>query len=188
MKDKDVILEMRNICKEFPGVKALNGVNFKVRKNEIHALVGENGAGKSTLMNILGGVYPYGAYSGDIIINGEICRFNDIKSSEKIGIAVIHQELALSPYLSIAENIFLGHEKSICGIINWDKTRKAALVYMKRLGLEENPDTLVNKIGLGKQQIVEIAKALAKDAKILVLDEPTAALNEKDSENLLKIL
>ncbi|MCL2888501.1 MAG: ATP-binding cassette domain-containing protein [Elusimicrobia bacterium] len=188
MSEKNILLEMKDITKEFPGVKALSGVSFKVKKKEIHALVGENGAGKSTLMKILSGVYPYGAYSGDIIFDGALCRFSDIKQSERAGIAIIHQELALSPYLSIAENIFLGHERAKAGMIDWDKTRADALVYMQKLGLNENPDTPVNKLGVGKQQIVEIAKALAKDVKLLILDEPTAALNERDSQNLLKLL
>jgi putative multiple sugar transport system ATP-binding protein len=184
----EVLLEMKNISKEFPGVKALDKVNLKVKQREIHALVGENGAGKSTLMKVLSGVYPPGTYTGTIEFNGNICEFHDIKQSEKVGIAIIHQELALSPYLSIAENIFLGHERAHNSIINWDKTREDALVYMKKLGLDENPNTPVNKIGVGKQQIVEIAKALAKDVKLLILDEPTSALNEKDSENLLSLL
>ena len=183
-----VLLEMNDISKEFPGVKALNQVNLQVKYNEIHAIVGENGAGKSTLVKILSGIYPYGTYSGDIQFNGNQCRFADIKQSEKAGIAIIHQELALSPYLSIAENIFLGNERAKYNVINWDKTSEDALVYMKRLGLNENPGTPVNKIGVGKQQIVEIAKALVKDVKLLILDEPTAALNEKDSENLLELL
>jgi putative multiple sugar transport system ATP-binding protein len=186
--ENNYLLEIKNITKEFPGVKALDNVNLKIKKKEIHALVGENGAGKSTLMKIVSGVYPYGMYDGEIRFNGQLCEFRDIKQSEKTGIAIIHQELALSPYLSIAENIFLGHEKAKHCIINWDKTREEALVYMKKLGLNENPNTPVNKIGVGKQQIVEIAKALAKNAKLLILDEPTAALNETDSDNLLKLL
>ena len=186
--DNNILLEMSGITKEFPGVRALSGVNIKVKKKEIHALVGENGAGKSTLMKILSGVYPYGSYIGDIIFDGVPCRFSDIKQSERAGIAIMHQELALSPYLSIAENIFLGHERAKSSIIDWDRTRKDALVYMKKLNLHENPDTPVNKLGVGKQQLVEIAKALAKDVKLLILDEPTAALNEYDSRNLLNLL
>jgi putative multiple sugar transport system ATP-binding protein len=182
------LLEMKNITKTFPGVKALDNVNLKVKHREIHALVGENGAGKSTLMKVLSGVYPFGSYKGDIILNGSTCSFADIKQSEKAGIVIIHQELALSPYLSIAENIFLGDERAKYNIINWDKTREDALALMNKLGLDENPNMLVNKLGVGKQQMVEIAKALAKDAKILILDEPTSALNEKDSEHLLHIL
>jgi putative multiple sugar transport system ATP-binding protein len=177
MDDGTVLLEMKNITKTFPGVKALDTVNLRVKEREIHALVGENGAGKSTLMKILSGVYPHGSYTGDIVFNGQLCAFRDIQHSERAGIAIIHQELALSPYLSIAENIFLGHEKAKNYVINWDKTREDALVYMRRLGLDENPNTPVNSLGVGKQQIVEIAKALAKDVKLLILDEPTSALN-----------
>jgi putative multiple sugar transport system ATP-binding protein len=182
------LLEMKNITKTFPGVKALDNVNLLVKEREIHALVGENGAGKSTLMKVLSGVYPHGTYEGDIVFEGKPCAFTDIKQSEKTGIVIIHQELALSPYLSIAENIFLGDERAKYNVINWDKTRDDALVYMRKLGLNENPNIPVNKLGVGKQQLVEIAKALAKDAKILILDEPTSALNEKDSGHLLQIL
>jgi putative multiple sugar transport system ATP-binding protein len=188
MPDQSALLEMKNITKTFPGVKALDNVNLVVKQREIHALVGENGAGKSTLMKVLSGVYPHGTYDGEIVFEGKSCAFADIKQSEKAGIVIIHQELALSPYLSIAENIFIGDERARYNIINWDKTREDALTYMKKLGLDENPNTQVNKLGVGKQQLVEIAKALAKDAKILILDEPTSALNEKDSEHLLQIL
>jgi putative multiple sugar transport system ATP-binding protein len=188
MPNQVALLEMKHITKTFPGVKALDNVNLLVKQREIHALVGENGAGKSTLMKILSGVYPHGAYQGDIVFEGKSCAFADIKQSEKTGIVIIHQELALSPYLSIAENIFLGDERAKYHIINWDKTRDDALIYMKKLGLDENPNMAVNKLGVGKQQLVEIAKALAKDAKILILDEPTSALNEHDSEHLLQIL
>jgi putative multiple sugar transport system ATP-binding protein len=186
--NEGVLLEMKSITKTFPGVVALDNVNLQVKQKEIHALVGENGAGKSTLMKILSGVYPHGSYTGEIYFNGQACAFPDIQHSERAGIAIIHQELALSPYLSIAENIFLGHEKAKNNVINWNKTREDALIYMRKLGLEENPNTPVNKLGVGKQQIVEIAKALAKDVKLLILDEPTSALNEKDSENLLQLL
>ena len=185
---KTALLEMKNITKTFPGVKALDNVNLLVNQREIHALVGENGAGKSTLVKVLSGVYPFGSYDGDIVFEGKSCAFTDIKQSEKTGIVIIHQELALSPYLSIAENIFLGDERAKYHIINWDKTRDDALIYMRKVGLDENPNLPVNKLGVGKQQLVEIAKALAKDAKILILDEPTSALNEKDSEHLLQIL
>ncbi|MDK2963389.1 MAG: putative multiple sugar transport system ATP-binding protein, partial [Verrucomicrobiota bacterium] len=184
----DILLEMKNITKVFPGVVALDSVNLKVKKAEIHALVGENGAGKSTLMNILSGTYPHGTYTGDIIIDGKVCEFRDIKQSEKTGIAIIHQELALSPYLSIAENIFIGNEKARCQVIDWHKTREEAIALMKKLGLNESPDTLVGHLGVSKQQLVEIAKALAKDVRLLILDEPTAALNEKHSEDLLQLL
>jgi len=188
MSDQAVLLEMKNITKTFPGVKALDNVNLLVKQREIHALVGENGAGKSTLVKVLSGVYPHGTYDGDVIFEGKSCAFTDIKQSEKTGIVIIHQELALSPYLSIAENIFLGDERAKYSIINWNKTRDDALIYMRKLGLDENPNLPVNKLGVGKQQLVEIAKALAKDAKILILDEPTSALNEKDSEHLLQLL
>jgi putative multiple sugar transport system ATP-binding protein len=188
MPDQEMLLEMKNITKTFPGVVALDKVNLQVKRREIHALVGENGAGKSTLMKVLSGVYPHGTYEGDIVFEGNVCSFADIKQSEKTGIVIIHQELALSPYLSIAENIFLGDERAKYNIINWDKTRDDAVIYMRKLGLDENPNIPVNRLGVGKQQLVEIAKALAKDAKILILDEPTSALNEKDSEHLLQIL
>jgi putative multiple sugar transport system ATP-binding protein len=184
----EVLLEMKNITKIFPGVKALDDVNLQVKPREIHALVGENGAGKSTLMNILSGVYSHGTYAGEIVFNGKTCAFSDIKQSEKAGIVIIHQELTLSPFLSIAENMFIGDERAKYNIINWDKTRDDALVYMKKLGLNESPNTPVNKLGVGKKQMVEIAKALAKNAKVLILDEPTSALNENDSEHLLQIL
>ncbi len=184
----DMLLEMKSITKTFPGVKALDSVSLSVKKNEIHALVGENGAGKSTLMNVLSGIYPHGTYTGDILVEGRVCEFKDIKQSEKNGIVIIHQELALSPYLSIAENVFIGNEKATCKVIDWDRTREDALKLMRKLGLEENPNTPVGQLGVGKQQIVEIAKALAKDVKLLILDEPTAALNEKDSETLLALL
>ncbi|MDR2953180.1 MAG: ATP-binding cassette domain-containing protein [Treponema sp.] len=188
MPEQAALLEMKNITKTFPGVIALDNVNLLVKQREIHALVGENGAGKSTLVKVLSGVYPYGTYEGEIIFEGKSCAFADIKQSEKTGIVIIHQELALSPYLSIAENIFLGDERAKYNIINWNKTRDDALIYMRKLGLDENPNLQVSKLGVGKQQLVEIAKALAKDAKILILDEPTSALNEKDSEHLLQIL
>jgi len=183
------ILEMHNITKTFPGVKALDNVNLQVKPKHIHALVGENGAGKSTLMNILSGVYPYGTYEGDIIVEGEVCIFKYINDSKAKGIAIIHQELALIPSLSIAENVFLGNEQSDGGlIINWNKTRSRTIEMLKKVGLDENTDTLVKDLGLGKQQLVEIVKALAKDVKILILDEPTAALNDDDSDHLLDLL
>src|SRR5690606_22100486 len=184
----EYILEMNNITKTFPGVKALDNVNFKVKKGEIHALVGENGAGKSTLMKVLSGVYPSGTYEGSIVFEGEECHFKDIKQSEQIGIVIIHQELALSPFLSIAENIFLGNERQSKKIINWQKTFIDAKKLLERVGLNESPNTAVMDIGVGKQQLVEIAKALSKNVKLLILDEPTAALNETDSENLLNLL
>lgn len=185
---RDNILEMRGITKEFPGVKALDQVTFQVERGEIKALVGENGAGKTTLMNILSGVYSHGTYTGDILVNGEICRFKNIAQSEQAGIAIIHQELALIPLLSITENVFISNPQCRHGAIDWNLTRAGAIPLLRRVGLMENPDTPVNQIGVGKQQLVEIAKALSKNCKILILDEPTAALNERDSQNLLDLL
>lgn len=182
------MLEMREITKLFPGVKALDNVNFKVKQGEIHALCGENGAGKSTLMKVLSGVYPYGSYEGEIYFAQEQCQFKDINESESLGIVIIHQELALIPYLSIAENIFLGNERANKGIINWNETIRQTKNYLDIVGLKEAPETLISNIGVGKQQLVEIAKAISKKVKLLILDEPTAALNEDDSENLLKLL
>ena len=179
---------MKNITKTFPGVKALDNVNLQVEEGEIHALVGENGAGKSTLMNVLSGVYPYGSYEGDIIYNGEICKFHDIKQSEAKGIVIIHQELALVPYMSIGENMFLGNERGKKAAIDWDETYGQAEKYMREVGLSESSRTLIKDIGTGKQQLVEIAKALAKNAKLLILDEPTSSLNESDSKALLDLL
>ena len=183
-----ILLEMKNITKTFPGVKALDNVNLKVEEGEIHALVGENGAGKSTLMNVLSGVYGYGTYEGDIVYDGEVCKFHDIKNSEEKGIVIIHQELALIPYMSIGENMFLGNERGKKAAINWDETYGMAEKYMKQVGLSESSRTLVKDIGVGKQQLVEIAKALAKNAKLLILDEPTSSLNESDSRALLDLL
>jgi len=185
----NILLEMKDIVKEFTGgVRALDQVNIQVKKKSIHALVGENGAGKSTLMNVLSGVYPYGTYSGDIRYNGEECQFKSIRDSENKGIVIIHQELALIPYLSIMENIFLGNERQSKGVVNWGKCRFEAMKLMETVGLHDLPDTPVNKIGVGKQQLVEIAKALSKDVKLLILDEPTAALNDEESEKLLELL
>lgn len=184
----EYILEMENIVKEFPGVKALNDVNLQVEKGTIHALVGENGAGKSTLMNVLSGVYPHGTYTGNIIFEGNVCEFKNIKDSELKGIAIIHQELALIPYLSIAENMFLGNERASHGFVDWNLTYKNAKSMLERVGLDENPNTLIKDISVGKQQLVEIAKALSKNSELLILDEPTASLNEADSENLLNLI
>ncbi len=184
----NAILEMRGITKTFPGVNALDNVNLTVKAGEIHALVGENGAGKSTLMKVLSGVYPYGSYSGDIYYEGEERRFRGIADSEKLGIIIIHQELALIPLLSIAENIFLGNEQAEYGIIDWSAAFSRTKELLKVVGLNESPDTLVTNLGLGKQQLVEIAKALAKKVRLLILDEPTASLNEKDSDALLALL
>ncbi|MGG0824533.1 multiple monosaccharide ABC transporter ATP-binding protein [Paenibacillus turicensis] len=184
----DIILEMKGITKTFPGVKALENVNLKVKEGEIHALCGENGAGKSTLMKVLSGVYPHGSYEGDILFRGKRCEFKDIKQSEELGIVIIHQELALIPYLSIAENIYLGNERASKGIIDWKETYVGTRELLAKVGLSEDPNTLVSNIGVGKQQLVEIAKALSKKVRLLILDEPTAALNENDSENLLQLM
>lgn len=184
----DYILEMRNIVKEFSGIRALSDVNLKIERGEIHALCGENGAGKSTLMNVLSGLYPYGSYEGDIVYNGETCKFKDLKDSENKGIVIIHQELALSPYLSVSENIFLGNEQAKHGIIDWDLTEKKTTNLLKTVGLKVNPNTLVSQIGVGQQQLVEIAKAFSKSVRLLILDEPTAALNEEESANLLELI
>jgi putative multiple sugar transport system ATP-binding protein len=184
----DVILEMRNITKTFPGVKALDNVSFSVRQGEIHALVGENGAGKSTLMMVLSGVHPHGSYSGEIYFKGKECRFRDISESEKVGLVIIHQELALIPFLSITENLFLGNERAKNGIINWNEQISKTKDLLARVGLYESPNTLITDLGVGKQQLVEIAKALSKEVQLLILDEPTASLNESDSEKLLELL
>lgn len=182
------ILEMRNITKTFPGVKALDNVTFSVAKNEIHCLVGENGAGKSTLMKVLSGVYPYGDYSGDILFEGEEQRYKGIADSEKAGIAIIYQELALVPELTVYENIFLGHEIRRGPLVDWNETVQRASEMLRKVRLDVNPAAKVKNLGVGKQQLVEIAKALSKNVKLLILDEPTAALNETDSENLLDLL
>ena len=184
----DNILEMRGITKEFPGVKALDNVSFIVKRGSIHALVGENGAGKSTLMNVLSGLYPYGSYTGDIVYEGEVCKFSKIKDSENKGIVIIHQELALIPYMSIGENMFLGNERGKRFAIDWDKTHAEATKYLKTVGLHESSKTLIKDIGVGKQQLVEIAKALSKNARLMILDEPTSSLNEADSQALLDLL
>ncbi len=182
------ILEMKSITKTFPGVKALDNVSFQVAQNEIHCLVGENGAGKSTLMKVLSGVWPYGDYSGDILFGGEVQKFKGIADSEKVGIAIIYQELALFPELSVYENIFLGHEMRKGFLVDWNETIKQASAMLKKVRLDVNPAAKIKDLGVGKQQLVEIAKALSKDVKLLILDEPTAALNEGDSENLLNLL
>ncbi len=183
-----ILLEMKNITKEFPGVKALDNVNLQVEEGEIHALVGENGAGKSTLMNVLSGIYPFGSYSGDIIYDSKECKFNEIKDSEALGIVIIHQELALIPYMTIAENMFLGNERGSRFKINWNETGTLARQYLDTVGLKESTQTLIKDIGVGKQQLVEIAKALSKHARLLILDEPTSSLNETDSKALLDLL
>ena len=185
----DNILVMEHITKEFPGVKALDNVNLKVQRGEIHALIGENGAGKSTLMNVLSGQYPYGSYTGTVTYEGEECKFKKLNDSEAKGIVIIHQELALIPLLSIGENMFLGNEiKNKRGAIDWDKTYSEAEKHMAQVGLHESAQTLIKDIGTGKQQLVEIAKALAKNAKLLILDEPTASLTRRESEELYRIV
>jgi putative multiple sugar transport system ATP-binding protein len=185
----DTILEMRSITKTFPGVKALQDVSLAVRRGEIHAICGENGAGKSTLMKVLSGVYPAGSYDGQIVVDGEPVQFSSISDSERHGIVIIHQELALVPYLSVAENIFLSNEqKGRGGLIDWNRTNAEAARLLASVGLDENPVTPVGQLGVGKQQLVEIAKALSKDVRLLILDEPTAALNDQDSEHLLGLL
>jgi len=182
------ILEMKSITKVFPGVRALDNVSLNVVRGEIHAICGENGAGKSTLMKVLSGVYPAGTYEGDIVYEDEVVAFKNLRDSEAKGIVIIHQELALSPYLSIAENIFLNNEIKRFGLIDWNKTGQEAQKLIARVGLRESPDTKIKEIGVGKQQLVEIAKALSKRVKLLILDEPTAALNDEDSAHLLDLL
>ncbi len=184
----NTILEMRGIRKTFPGVVALDNVNLRVRSGEIHAIVGENGAGKSTLMKVLSGVYGHGSYTGDIDYLGQTRHFRGIKDSEEIGIIIIHQELALVPLLSIAENIFLGNEPARMGVIDWEYAQTKTRELLHKVGLKESPDTLITNLGVGKQQLIEIAKALCKDVKLLILDEPTASLNESDSAALLDLL
>ncbi|HEX9117818.1 MAG TPA: ATP-binding cassette domain-containing protein [Anaerolineae bacterium] len=188
MPDQPPILEMKNIVKTFPGVKALNDVSFQVARGEIHCLVGENGAGKSTLMKVLSGVYPYGSYGGDILFDGQEQKFSSIADSEKTGIAIIYQELALVPEMTVYENIYLGNEIRRGFTVDWNETIKRATDALRKVRLNVNPGTKVKDLGVGKQQLIEIAKALSKDVKLLILDEPTAALNEDDSDNLLKLI
>jgi len=188
MSDETTILRMRGIVKDFSGVRALDDVNLEVTRGEIHGICGENGAGKSTLMKVLSGVYPPGTYTGSIEFEGKEAAFKDIKASEAAGIAIIHQELALNPLQSIAENIFVGNERSRFGVIDWNRTNTEAAELMARVGLNEKPDTKVYELGVGKQQLVEIAKAMAKDVSMLILDEPTAALNDEDSNHLLDLI
>ena len=183
-----ILLEMKNIVKEFPGVKALDNVNLTVEEGEIHAICGENGAGKSTLMNVLSGIYPYGSYSGDIVYDGELCKFQKIKDSEAKGIVIIHQELALVPLLTIGENMFLGNERGSVAKIDWSETFAKADELLGMVGLKDSSKTLVKDIGVGKQQLVEIAKALGKKVRLLILDEPTASLNETESKHLLDLM
>lgn len=183
-----LILQMQEITKRFPGVRALDGVTLEVHRGEIHSICGENGAGKSTLMKVLSGVHPYGSYEGNIIYNGKECTFKNIKESENAGIVIIHQELTMIPELSVTENIFLGNEVIRGGLIDWEMARQRTVELMARVGLSIDPNTLIKNLGVGQQQLVEIAKALSKNVKLLILDEPTSALNEADSENLLNLM
>ena len=182
------ILEVNNLTKDFPGVRALDNVDFKVRKGEIHCLVGENGAGKSTLMNVVSGVYPKGSYEGHVVFKGKETHYRSTKDSELDGLAIIHQELTLSPYLSIYENLFLGHMETRFGIINWDKCLKDSYPLLKRVGLNERPQTIVSKMSVGKQQLVEIARAISQKAELLIFDEPTSSLNDDESQKLLDLM
>ncbi len=188
MNENPLILEMRGITKEFPGVKALDDVTLTVARDSIHSICGENGAGKSTLMKVLSGVYPYGTYDGKILFDGKEAKFKNIKESEQAGIAIIHQELTMIPELSITENIFMGNEITRNGLIDWNEERKRTVDLLDKVGLSLNPDTLIKHLGVGQQQLVEIAKALSKNVKLLILDEPTSALNEDDSANLLNLM
>jgi len=195
----EYILEIDNLTKDFPGVRALDGVSLKVKKGEIHAVCGENGAGKSTLMSVISGVYPKGDYNGKVFYKGHETNYHSVKDSEREGLAIVHQELALSPYLSIYENLFLGHMQkrpdgsrpypaATFGIIDWDFFLKESKKYLDRVGLKETPETIVSKIGVGKQQLVEIARALSKNVELLILDEPTSSLNDDESEHLLGLM
>ncbi|MDR2702112.1 MAG: ATP-binding cassette domain-containing protein [Spirochaetaceae bacterium] len=184
----EYILEIKNLTKDFPGVRALDNVSLKIKQGEIHSLVGENGAGKSTLMSVISGVYPKGDYEGKVFFKEKETHYHSVKDSEKEGLAIIHQELALSPYLSIYENIFLGHMQTKFGIINWNYYIKESNKYLDQVGLYEPPETLVSKLGVGKQQLVEIARALSKKVDLLILDEPTSSLNDDESEKLLNLI
>jgi len=186
--DSTPLLEMRHITKLFPGVRALDDVTMTVHRGVIHSICGENGAGKSTLMKVLSGVYPYGTYEGDIVFDQETMAFHSIRDSEEVGIVIIHQELALIPELSVTENLFLGNEVMDHGMIDWIESHRKALELMKLVGLNVDPDTAIKNLGVGQQQLIEIAKALAKNVRLLILDEPTSGLNEEDSANLLEIL
>ncbi|MDR0199580.1 MAG: sugar ABC transporter ATP-binding protein [Streptococcaceae bacterium] len=188
IQNEDVILEMKHIVKKFGTVTALKDVTLSVRRGEIFSICGENGAGKSTMMNVLSGIYPYGTYEGDIVYNGEVCQFHTIRDSEAKGIVIIHQELALVPYMTIADNMFLGNAIKSGIQVNDAEQKRRAIEVLKQVGLDEDPDTLISNIGVGKQQLVEIAKALLKDPKLIILDEPTAALNDEDSFHLLGII
>ena len=188
MSSNDYILEVKNITKDFPGVRALENVDFKVRRGEIHCLVGENGAGKSTLMNVVSGVLPKGDYEGTVIFKGKETHYRSTRDSEHDGLSIIHQELTLSPYLSIYENLFLGNMKTRFGVIDWDACLRDSYPLLKRVGLSEPPQTIVSKMSVGKQQLVEIARAISRKAELLIFDEPTSSLNDEESENLLNLL
>jgi putative multiple sugar transport system ATP-binding protein len=184
----EYILEIEKVTKVFPGVRALDKVSLKIKKGDIHSICGENGAGKSTLMSVISGVYPKGSYEGKVFYKGVETHYHSVKDSEKEGLAIIHQELALSPYLSIYENIFLGHMQTTMGIIRWDDYIKLSKQYLDRVGLQEDPATIVSKLGVGKQQLVEIARALSKKVELLILDEPTSSLNDDESAKLLDLI
>jgi D-xylose transport system ATP-binding protein len=190
MKDKPQppFLEMKNITKTFPGVRALDGVTFDLHRGEIHALVGENGAGKSTLMKVLGGVYPYPDYGGELLIEGQQVRFSGVREAENAGIAVIYQELSLVKEMTVGENIFLGREPSKFSVVRWEELYRRAQQLLQKLNLDIDPHTPVRNLGIGQQQLVEIAKALSQEARILVLDEPTAALTDSEVKTLFEIL
>lgn len=188
MQSDEVVLRMSGIVKEFSGVRALDNVSMDVHRGEVHAICGENGAGKSTLMNVLSGVYPTGTYQGKIEFEGSVCEFRSIRDSERAGIVIIHQELALSPFLSVAENVFLGNERGGPGLVDWRATKTQASILLEKVGLDVDPNTRVVDLGVGQQQLIEIAKALSKEVKLLILDEPTAALNDDDSEHLLELM
>ncbi len=184
----DSILEVQGVTKDFPGVRALDNVSFQVRAGEIHGICGENGAGKSTLMGVISGVHPVGSYEGTVLIHGRETHFHSVRDSDRVGLGIMHQELALSPYLSIYENMFLGHAKTPLGIIKWNDWLEQSRRYLDRVGLHEPPETIVSKMGVGKQQLVEIARALSKETRILILDEPTASLNDEESDDLLSLI
>lgn len=184
----EYILEIQNLTKDFPGVRALDSVSIKVKKGEIHSICGENGAGKSTLMSVISGVYPKGSYEGKVFFKGKETHYSNVKDSERENLAIIHQELSLSPYLSIYENMFLGHMETTLGIINWNKYILESKKYLDQVGLKEQPGTIVSKLGVGKQQLVEIARALSKKVELLILDEPTSSLNDDESDKLLDLI
>ncbi len=184
----EYILEVKNVTKHFPGVCALDNVSFRIAPGEIHGICGENGAGKSTLMGVISGVHPVGSYDGTVVVHGKETHFRSVRDSEKVGLTIMHQELALSPYLSIYENMFLGHAETRFGIIDWDDLLVRSRPFLERVGLKDRPETIVSKMGVGKQQLVEIARALSKNTEILILDEPTASLNDEESEKLLDLI